>query len=83
MNVKPKFEDYTEAEFTQLVSEICNAEGGEAYQDQLLENFISVSEHPEGSDLIYYSQDEDAIPEKIVAAVKSWRKCHGKSGFKS
>jgi hypothetical protein len=83
MNVKPKFEDYTEAEFTQLVSEICNAEGGEAYQEQLLENFISVSEHPEGSDLIYYSEDEDATPDKIVAAVKSWRKAHGKSGFKS
>ncbi|WP_337029068.1 bacteriocin immunity protein [Pantoea agglomerans] len=83
MNVKPKFEDYTEAEFTQLVSEICNAEGGEAYQDQLLENFISVSEHPEGSDLIYYSEDEDATPKKIVTAVKAWRKAHGKRGFKS
>ncbi|KAF6676814.1 bacteriocin immunity protein [Pantoea sp. EKM21T] len=83
MNVKPKFEDYTEAEFTKLVSEICNAKGGESYQDKLLENFISVSEHPEGSDLIYYSEDEDATPEKIVAAVKAWRKAHGKRGFKS
>jgi len=83
MNIKPRFEDYTEAEFTQLVNEICNAEGNETYQDQLLEHFISVSEHPEGSDLIYYSLDEDATPEKIVAAVKSWRKSHGKSGFKS
>ncbi|WP_313679059.1 bacteriocin immunity protein [Pantoea vagans] len=81
MNVKPKFEDYTEAEFTKLVSEICSAEGGEAYQDKLLENFISVSEHPEGSDLIYYS--EDVTPVKIVAAVKSWRKASGKSGFES
>jgi len=83
MNVKPKFEDYTEAEFIKLVSEICSAKGGEAYQDKLIENFISVGEHPEGSDLIYYSDDEDATPEKIVAAVKAWRKAHGKSGFKS
>lgn len=83
MNIKPTFEDYTEAEFTQLVSEICNAEGDETYQDQLLEHFISVSEHPEGSDLIYYSQDEDATSEKIVAAVKSWRKANGKSSLKS
>ncbi|WP_243077859.1 bacteriocin immunity protein [Pantoea sp. MQR6] len=83
MNLKPSFEEYTEAEFTQLVSEICSAEGGEDYQDKLLENFISVSEHPEGSDLIYYSEDEDATPVKIVAAVKSWRKANGKSGFKS
>lgn len=83
MNIKPRFEDYSEAEFTELVTEICNAVGGEAYQDQLLENFITVSEHPEGSDLIYYSEEEDATPEKIVAAVKAWRKAHGKSGFKS
>lgn len=83
MNIKPTFEDYTEAEFTQLVSEICSAKSGEAYQDQLLENFITVSEHPEGSDLIYYSDDDNATPEKIVAAVKAWRQAHGKSGFKS
>ena len=83
MNIKPKFEDYTEAEFTQLVSEICSAKGGEAHQDKLLENFISVSEHPEGSDLIFYCEDKDATPVKIVAAVKAWRKAHGKRGFKS
>lgn len=83
MNIKPRFEDYTEAEFTQLVSEICSAEGGETYQDKLLENFISVSEHPEGSDLIYYSADDNATPEKIVAFVKSWRKANGKSSLKS
>lgn len=65
------------------MSEICSAKGGEAYQDNLLENFISVSEHPEGSDLIFYSEDKDATPAKIVAAVKAWRKAHGKRGFKS
>jgi len=83
MKLKPKFHDYTEAEFPLLVNEICSAKGGEAYQDKLLENFISVSEHPEGSDLIFYSEDKDATPVKIVAAVKSWRKAHGKRGFKS
>ena len=35
MELKHKFEDYTEAEFTQLVSEICSAKGGEAHQDKL------------------------------------------------
>jgi len=83
MKLKPKFHDYTEAEFTLLVSEICSAKDGEAHQDQLLENFISVSEHPEGSDLIFDSADKDATPVKIVAAVKGWRKAHGKRGFKS
>lgn len=77
MNLKPRFEDYTEAEFTQLVSEICSAKGSEAYQDKLLENFIEVTEHPEGSDLIYYSYDDDATPEKVMAAVRAWRKSEG------
>jgi len=82
MKLKTRFEDYTEAEFTQLVSEICSAEGGEAYQDELLENFIAVTEHPEGSDLIYYSDDDDATPEKVIATVREWRKGEGLPDFK-
>lgn len=81
MNLKPRFEDYTEAEFTQLVSEICSAEGSEAYQDELLDNFIAVAEHPEGSDLIYYNDNDDLTPEKIVATVRAWRKSAGLSDF--
>jgi len=83
MELKKKFQDYTEVEFTQLVSEIFSAEGGEAYQDQLLENFIAVAEHPEGTDLIYYNQDTDLTPKKVVDAVKAWRHANGKPGFKS
>ncbi|MFV9686553.1 bacteriocin immunity protein [Pantoea sp. KXB45] len=83
MKLKFKLQEYTEAEFTRLVSEICSAKGGEAYQNTLLENFISVSEHPDGSDLIFYCEDEDATPDKIVSAVKVWRKANNKKGFKS
>lgn len=82
MNLKPRFEDYTQAEFTQLVSEICSAEGSEAYQDELLDNFMAVAEHLEGSDLIYYNDDDDLTPEKIVATVRAWRKSAGLSDFK-
>ena len=52
MDLKNRFEDYTEAEFTHLVSEIGSAYGGDSYQDKLLENFIAVTQHPDGSDLI-------------------------------
>lgn len=83
MNLKSRFEDYTESEFVELVKEICSAKGGESYQDKLLEHFISISEHPEGSDLIFYSDDVDATPEKIVASIKSWRKANGMSGLKA
>lgn len=71
MKLKPRFENYTEAELMQLVSEICSAEGSEVSQDGLLENFIAVTEHPEGSDLIYYSNDDDATPEKVIATAKA------------
>jgi Colicin immunity protein / pyocin immunity protein. len=82
MDLKDNFEDYTETEFTQLVSEIFCSEGGDSYQDRLLENFIAVTEHPDGSDLIYYSDDEDLTPEKVVTAVKEWRMKVGLSGFR-
>lgn len=77
MDLRNSFEEYSEAEFTRLVSLIFNAEGGKRFQDELLENFIVVTEHPDGSDLIYYSDDEDLTPEKVVAAVRKWRKSVG------
>ncbi|MEB5837033.1 bacteriocin immunity protein [Pantoea dispersa] len=83
MELKNNFQDYTQAEFTQLVSEIFGAQGGEAYQDQLLENFIAVSEHPDGSDLIYYNDDANLTPEKVVETVKEWRKANNKPGLKA
>ncbi|PIF07580.1 bacteriocin immunity protein [Candidatus Pantoea floridensis] len=83
MNLKPRFEEYTETEFTQLVSEICIAEGNEAYQDELLDNFIAVTEHPEGSDLIFYNEDNGLTPEKIVATVRSWRMSEGLADLKT
>lgn len=83
MKLKPRFEDYTEAEFTALVAEIFSAGGGEKYQDELLENFIAVSEHPEGSDLIYYNFDDNLTPGKVVAIVREWRKGQGLADFKA
>jgi len=47
------------------VTKICNAEGSKKYQDIILKNFMKVTEHPEDSGLIYYS-DDDLTPEKIV-----------------
>ncbi|WP_267369187.1 MULTISPECIES: bacteriocin immunity protein [unclassified Pantoea] len=83
MKLRTKFEDYTEVEFTALVAEIFSAQGGEKYQDELLENFIAVSEHPEGSDLIYYNFDDDLNPEKVVTTVREWRKGQGLADFKA
>ena len=61
-------------EFLQLVAEICSAEGSEEYQDELIDKFIQLSEHPSKSDLIFWpAPDADDTPEGIVAVVENWR----------
>ncbi|MBW5817230.1 bacteriocin immunity protein [Yersinia kristensenii] len=83
MKLRYKLEEYTESEFIELVSKIISDEGSEDELDSLLENFIQVSEHPSGSDLIYYPEDgADDSPEGILKLVKKWRAENGKPGFK-
>ncbi|MBW5814587.1 bacteriocin immunity protein [Yersinia kristensenii] len=83
MKLRYKLEEYTESEFIELVSKIISDEGSEDELDSLLENFIQVSEHPSGSDLIYYPEDgTDDSPEGILKLVKKWRAENGKPGFK-
>ncbi|HGH4679541.1 TPA: bacteriocin immunity protein [Enterobacter bugandensis] len=84
MSEKKSFCDYTEQEFLDLVRKICMADG-ETEEDDInnLLEFEKVSEHPDGSDLIYYPQDGQVnSPEGIVKEVKQWRKANGKPGFK-
>lgn len=70
-------------DFIKLIAEIISAEGGERHQDELLEAFIDLSEHPSGSDLIYYPEPgEQATPEAIAEKVIQWRKANGKPGFR-
>jgi hypothetical protein len=70
-------------DFIKLIAEIISAEGGESHQDELLEKFIDLSEHPSGSDLIYYPESgEQATPEAIADEVQKWRKANGKPGFR-
>ncbi|MGN1523345.1 bacteriocin immunity protein [Yersinia enterocolitica] len=50
------------------------------YTELQFENLI---EHPDGSDLIYYHNDErEDSPEGVLAEVKKWRAENGKPGFK-
>ncbi|MGD8121843.1 bacteriocin immunity protein [Vibrio sp. Hep-1b-8] len=83
MRLHDRLEDYTELEFLELLNIIISAEGSEEYQDELLENFIATTEHPDGSDLIYYPENPiDGTPENIVRIVKKWRLSQGLPGFK-
>ncbi|EEQ04693.1 Colicin-E7 immunity protein [Yersinia bercovieri ATCC 43970] len=44
---------------------------------------MRVSEHPSGSDLIFYPEDgADDSPEGILETIKKWRAENGKPSFK-
>lgn len=84
MRLRDSLEDYTEVEFLELINIIVSAEGTDEYQDELLENFIATTGHPDGSDLIYYPENpEDGTPESIVRIVKEWRLSEGLPCFKN
>ena len=80
-----KLEDYTEAEFLLFLKKICDAGFlTEKEQVDAVLEFESVTEHPDGSDLIYYApSDQEANPEAILGKIKEWRAANGKPGFKS
>ena len=84
MELKNSISDYTEAEFLAFVKKIYLAEGiTEEDDDKLIDEFRRLTEHPDGSDLIYYPQsDREDSPEGIVNEVKKWRAKNGKTGFK-
>lgn len=83
MDLKNNLGQYTEQEFIKLVEAIVQNEGAESETDALLEHFILITEHPNGSDLIYYPENgNDGSPQKITNVVKEWRTKNGKSGFK-
>lgn len=84
MDQKNSISDYTEAEFLDFVKKICLAEGATEEDDnKLVRKFEQLTEHPDGSDLIYYPRDDrEDSPEGIVKEVKEWRAQNGKPGFK-
>ena len=83
MERKFKFEDYTEEEFVDLLKEIYEGKGEESYQDELVDHVCTLSEHPDGSDLIFYNEDKHITPKGIVDQIKAWRAANNKAGFKS
>lgn len=86
MKFKNSLADYTESEFLEFMEEIFkeNVAKADNQLDILLEYFEKVTEHPEGTDLIYFaSSDAESTPQAIIDKVKEWRAAHGKPGFKT
>ncbi|PUA41254.1 hypothetical protein C5U62_32945 [Pseudomonas protegens] len=77
--------DYTEVEFLEFVRKIFRAEGAtEQEDDKMVDDFRRLTEHPSGSDLIYYpNNNREDSPEGVVKEVKEWRAANGKPGFKT
>jgi protoporphyrinogen oxidase len=83
---KSSISEYTEGEFVALLEELAK-EDEEAENDDradmLLLHFEKISEHPAGSDLIYYPESgADNSPEGVTRIVKDWRAAQGLPGFK-
>jgi hypothetical protein len=76
--------DMSESEFLMFVAKVYNDEydAEEEYTDAILE-FKALSEHPSGSDLLFYPEAGESGPVAVVAEVKAWRAANGKSGFKT
>jgi biotin synthase-related radical SAM superfamily protein len=83
--MKTNFSDYTEAEFISFMQEIRAANKGapDEVLDPLLSHFCDITEHPDGTDLIYYPEDgTDNSNKGITDTVKKWREANGLPGFK-
>ncbi|CAI9000064.1 Colicin-E7 immunity protein [Pseudomonas sp. IT-P44] len=83
--LEKKFADFTEAEFIQLMQEIraANQTAPDEILDPLPKQFCEITEHPDGTDLIYYPEaGADNSNEGITQTVKQWRAAQGLPGFK-
>ncbi|CAI9000031.1 Colicin-E7 immunity protein [Pseudomonas sp. IT-P44] len=81
--MKNKIGEYTESEFVALLQSIISHDGTEREIDTLVFHFEKISEHPLGSDLIFYPEDgADDSAEGITRTLKEWRATQGLPGFK-
>ncbi|MGJ0628263.1 bacteriocin immunity protein [Xenorhabdus bovienii] len=85
MNLKNNISDYTESEFLNLLKIIFESDTETEEEHHLLVNhFEKITEHPSGSDLIYYPEEgKDDSPEGVLKVVKEWRATNGKPLFKN
>lgn len=84
MKFKSKFEEYTESEFIALINRLVEGDySSEREHDAIVDNIVKISEHPSGSDILYYPAEgvEDS-PAGALKAIKEWRAANGKPGFK-
>ena len=84
MDNKKSISDYTESEFLAFVKKIFNPDNTTEDEDvQNVLEFERITEHPDGSDVIFYPpKGREDSPKRVVKEVKEWRTRNGKPGFK-
>lgn len=75
--------NYTRAEFRTVVEELLQASGTSAWQDRLLEHFIEIGGHSDGSDHSTTRQTTSRAAPKGIAQIIAWRKSKELLLFKS
>lgn len=79
-----KLDTFTESEFLSFVEHVYFSKSPtERQHDNAVLEFETISEHPNGSDLLYYPDEGKSGPAAIVKEIKEWRAANGKPGFKS
>jgi hypothetical protein len=84
MILKAKFEEYTESEFISLINRLIEGDySSEREHDAIVDSIVNISEHPSGSDILYYPAKEvEDSPAGVLKAIKDWRAANDKPGFK-
>ncbi|VVO07271.1 bacteriocin immunity protein [Pseudomonas fluorescens] len=84
MNSNKPYNQYTESEFLELINRLFLADySSEEELDALVHQIVDTSEHPNGTDILFYpEQGVDNSPAGILASIKEWREANGKPGFK-
>lgn len=89
MNHLKKIEDYTEAEFIELLNEFSanpryqGEMDRESYIDSLVDHFDKIVDHPESDGLIFYPPDDrEDSPQGVIDEIKRRRKSQGLPSFK-
>ena len=89
MIFKSALEEYTEVEFLSFLGELFHHTSDlkgqelEKYLNSLVDHFDRITEHPDGSDVLFYPKEgQEDSPAGILKEVKEWRARNNKPGFK-
>lgn len=86
MELKQKLQDYTRAEFENLVQKITDVKGALSEHNQLVNHFDKLVKHPKGADLLFYPDAQFLTTGvygvgDIIYTIKKWHNDNGQLAF--